>query len=124
MSAANPYHAADARLEASFRRVHGNSEQTHVHIYQLGEREYAAVAFDIDPVEFIPQAAETVAYDPTLDGATERAYRWMQHNPKGVAGDDGGGRGISEKIMNALKKIDDYGNEQVDDIRQQEGGPQ
>jgi hypothetical protein len=115
----------------TYRRIHGNSDQTHVAILSLGERDYVSVAVDVNPGDFEGQAAEVVAYDPTIEGVHERTQRWMDGHPKGVLGgqpqgSEGGKQG--SKVLDILKRIvrgiNDYGNQQVDDIQQQGGGKQ
>lgn len=116
-----PYDGTTEDVVATYRRVHGNGEQTHVAILSAGREHYVAVAYDIDPVEFTPVAAEAVAYDPTLEGCVERARRWMDSHPKGVAADEDGGGWLS-KVWAVLARLDEYGNEQLDDIEGQQGG--
>lgn len=117
----------DTRDEAvhTYGRVHGNGEQTHVSILSCGSDHYVAVAYDVDPGDFEPIAAECVAYDPTLEGAVERAKRWMERNPKGVAYQEGNGDGGENKILAFLKRmarnVNEYGNQQMDEMQQQGG---
>lgn len=128
-----PYNDTDDDLVATYRRVHANGEQTHVAVLSAGSNDYVAVAYDIDPRDYVPVAAECVAFDPTLEGVCERARRWMQQHPKGVAGADesgeGGGSGgrMLGAVMQMGKKLNDYGNQQMHDIQnaqQQNGGQQ
>lgn len=117
-----PYDDTAEDVVATYRRVHGNGEQTHVAVLSAGREHYAAVAYDLDPVTFTPVAAEAVAYDPTLDGCVERAQRWMDQHPKGVA-DDGDGGGWMDKLWAVLKRLDEYGNEQLDEAQRKGGQP-
>lgn len=105
------YSEGEAAVERAWHRVHGNSEQTHVLVVDLGEH-YAAVALDVDPREFDPVAADILAFDPTPEGAQTRAERWMETHPKGILGDGGdGGGGIGGKLVGGLRKLNDYGND-------------
>lgn len=117
-----PFTETDESVLDTYRRVHGNGEQTHVAVLSAGESRYVAVAYDIDPVELAPGAAECVAYDPTLEGVRERARRWMERNPKGVIGDaeDGGSGRLTGSIIKGLKKMNDYGNQQVEQVQEQQ----
>lgn len=109
---------------ATHRRVHANGEQTHVAILSVSERDYAAVAFDLNPADFEPVAAACVGYDPTLEGITERAERWMDTHPRGVLGGEGEDSGGGSKVLAYLKrvamKLNEYGNQQIE--QQQQGG--
>jgi len=124
-----PYTDSDEDVVKTYRRVHANGEQTHVALLSAGSDDYVAVAYDIDPREYRPVAAECVAFDPTLEGVCERARRWMQRHPKGVAeasdgGSDGGGR-VMGAVMKMGKKLNDYGNQQIEQVQesqQQNGG--
>jgi hypothetical protein len=125
------YHDTHDEVVKTYGRAHDTSEQTHVVVLSCGEDHYAAVAYDVDPGDFEPVAAECIAYDPTLEGACQRAERWMETNSKGVLGgqpqgSEGGKQG--SKVVDILKRIvrgiNDYGNQQVDDIQQQGGGKQ
>jgi len=100
-------HAYNTTTESaieSYKRIHGNGEETHVHILSCGDR-YLVVAADVDPREFQPVAGETVGYEPTEESAHERATAYMEQHPKGVLENDSG-RGILEKILDGLKKLD------------------
>lgn len=112
---------ADDAAVRSFRRVHANGEQTRVLVVKVADRDYAAIAYDLDPSDFTPLAAECIAYDPTVEGATERAERWMQAHPKGVlgAGDDDGGSRWLDVLKRIAGKINEYGNEQIEQTQQQ-----
>jgi len=108
-------------------RSHQNSEQTRVSILSAGDDAYVAVAYDVDLGDYSPVAAELIAFDPTLEGAHQRATRWMERNPKGVAyqdgdesGDGGGGKVVSV-LKRLAKNVNDYGNQQMEDIQQQGG---
>lgn len=122
------YDDADDDGVRAYRRIHANGEQTRVMIIKVADRDYAAVAYDVDPSEFTPLQAETIAYDPTLEGATERAERWMQQHPKGVAqslsNGDGGESGSStlSKITAMAGKLNDYGNDLRENAQQQQQG--
>lgn len=100
----------------SWKRIHGNAEETHVFIMEQTD-DYLVLAMDIDPRDWEPVAAEAVAYEPTLEGAVKRSESWMRENPKGIAGGEDGSR-----IMGALKKIaektDDYGSQQVEELQE------
>lgn len=115
------YDDADDDAVRAYRRIHANGEQTRVVIVNVAGRDYAAVAYDIRPSDFSPLAAETIAYDPTLEGVTERAERWMQEHPKGVMQAQGGsdesdGGGALATVKKAAGKLNDYGN----DLREQQ----
>jgi hypothetical protein len=115
----------------TYGRAHDNGEQTHLAILSLGDRDYVAVAFDVDPANYDGQAAEVVAYDPTIEGVHERTERWMQANGKGVLGGqpqgseggDGGSR-VVEMLKRIVRGVNDYGNQQVDQMQNQNGGKQ
>lgn len=125
----NPYANTDDELIDTYRRIHANGEQTHVVVMTAGEA-YVATAYDIDPVDLAPVAAECVAYDPTIEGIGERVQRWMQANPRGVVGDGGGenGDGLGQKLnrffIRMLKRLNEYGNRQMEDMHQQGGEQQ
>jgi light-regulated signal transduction histidine kinase (bacteriophytochrome) len=90
----------------SYRRVHGNGEETHILIVSCNER-YVALAYDVDPRDFEPVASHLISYSPTQQAAEERVRVWMENNPKGVAYDqEDDSEGIGAKIWNALKKLD------------------
>lgn len=116
--ALNPYNDMDATVADAYARIHGNGEQTHVAIVSAGDG-YVAVAYDIDPREFEPVEAEIIAYDPTISGCQTRAERWMEQHPKGILGEEGGG-GIWASIADGLKRLNDYGDDLVEE--QQQGG--
>lgn len=127
MAGANPYQHTTADCARAFRRIHGNGEQTHVLVVGIDADRYVALAVDVDPVEFQPGAAEPIAYDPTPDGAAEKARRWMETHPKGVLGEDadeGGSLGskIARFIVEGARKLDDYGDRQVEQMQDQQGG--
>lgn len=109
----NPYTQTKEDIAASYRRIHGNSEQTHIAVLSAGENAYVAVAYDVDPREYEPVAAEIIAYDPTIDGVVQKADRWMETHPKGVLGESESGGGGS-RVLSALKKLNDYGNNLAD----------
>lgn len=121
-----PYNDTDDDLVKTYRRVHANGEQTHVAILSAGSDYYVAVAYDIDPRDFIPVAAECVAFDPTLEGVCERAQRWMERHPKGVMGENesGGGSRFMSAIVKGANKLNDYGNQQVQQMQEQQDGGQ
>lgn len=100
------YTESDETIVHSYRRIHANGEQTHVHILSTGDR-YTVVAADVDPREFVPVAGETIGYEPTVESAQERAQAWMEANSKGIAESDGKGN----VIVRLLKKLNDYGND-------------
>lgn len=106
------YQDTSESIATSFRRIHANGEETHVHIVSAGER-YVVIAADVDPREFEAVAGECIAYAPTLEVAHERATAWMEQRSKGVLGeaDSGGG---SSKIMDMIRKLNDYGNSLAD----------
>lgn len=115
----------------TYRRVHNNGEQTHVIVQSLGQRDYVGVAVDVNPGDFEGQAAEVIAYDPTLEGVHERTQRWMDTHGKGVLGgqpqgSEGGKQGskVVEILKRMAKGINDYGNQQVDQMQNQNGGKQ
>lgn len=132
MTTAETYHQTSEDVVRTYRRIHGNGEQTHVVIMSVGDRDYAAVAYDIDPSEFSEGHAETIAYDPTIEGVVERAERWMERNPKGVlqsmggGEDDSGGGKTWERVKAMAGKLNEYGNEQRKQMQhnQQGGGKQ
>lgn len=120
-----PYTDTDDDLVHTYRRVHANGEQTHVAVLTAGDSRYVAVAYDIDPAELVPVGAECVAFDPTLEGVVERARRWMEQHPKGVLGDEqGGGRGskLVGAIVKGANKLNDYGNQQMEQMQEQQEG--
>lgn len=100
------YSDVGGHVERSWRRVHANSEQTYVYVVSTGDAGYAAIAADVDPREYKPVEAEIIAYDPTLEGAIERAERWMEQNRKGVASSSSGG--VLRKLY---EKLNDFGND-------------
>lgn len=112
------YTDAEARVFDSFVRTHANGEQTYVAILGAGEDRYVAVAYDVDPGELQPTDADCVAYGPTLNGVAERARRWMESNPKGVLGTADGSNGIVARLVGALRRLNDYGNDQLDDMQE------
>lgn len=119
------YTPTDEDLVESHRRVHGNGEQTHVHVLTAGERAYVAVAVDVDPREYGPVTAELVAYDPTLEGARERTERWLEAHPKGVLGAEPGesgherrGQAIIQGFWRFLKRVNEHGNKQVREMQE------
>lgn len=123
----NPYDDTDDEIVRTHGRVHANGEQTHVAIMSCGERHYVAVAYDIRPADFTPIAAQAVAYDPTIEGATQRAENWMENNPKGVApGEDSDdSSGVLRTLKGAGQKLNDYGNTLAEKQQQeQQGGEQ
>jgi len=69
------YDETDDDVVRTYRRVHGNGEQTHVAVLSVSDRDYAAVAYDLNPAAFEPVAAEAIGYDPTLEGIHERTER-------------------------------------------------
>lgn len=109
------YEPGENRVVDSFRRIHANSEQTHVIVVETGE-DYAAIAYDIDPREYEPVASEIIAYDPTKAGAKQRASRWCQENPKGI-GRQSGGPGLLRRV---LSKLNSYGQTLADQQQQQQ----
>lgn len=108
----NPYNPTDEEVARSYRRIHANSEQTHIAILSAGDSAYVAVAYDVDPVEFRPVAAECIAYDPTIDGVAQKADRWMETHPRGVADDDD--TGGASRLWGILQKLNDYGTRLVE----------
>lgn len=103
------YQDATEKVAQSWKRIHANGEETHVHILTAGER-HAAIAVDINPIDFEIVDSAVISYSPTKEGATEQAYAWMEQHPKGVAGGGGGG----SRLMGLLKKINDYGENLAD----------
>lgn len=103
----------------TYRRIHANGEQTHVAIISVGEDDYAAISYDVDPRDYDPVAGKLIAFDPTLEGAVERADRWMETHPKGILGtQDEDGDGLWDSVMRALKKLNDYGNDMIEEQQQ------
>lgn len=118
-----PYTETDETVHDTYRRVHANGEQTHVVILSAGSNYHVAVAYDIDPAEVEPVGGECIAYDPTLEGARERARRWMERNPKGVLGESesgGSGKRIVGAIVKGANKLNDYGNQHVEQMQDQQ----
>lgn len=111
------YSSTKEDIVKTYRRIHANGEQTHVAIITVGEDNYAAIAYDVDPRDYDPVAGEIIAFDPTLEGAVERADRWMDTHPKGILGgqedDDSGG--LWSAVMRGLKKLNDYGNDMIEE---------
>lgn len=123
------YNETDDDVVRTWRRVHANGEQTHVAILSVSKRDYAAVAYDLAPGDFEAIDAAAIGYDPTIEGVIERAERWLDAHPKGVAyegdsGGDDGGRDWGKLFMNMLKKLNEYGNQQRDQMQQNQGGKQ
>lgn len=111
------YDDYDHGYAAGYRRIHANSEETHVVVIERGD-DYTAIAIDIDPREYSAVASEVISFDPTLESAVQRAGRWMQQHPKGIAGgeSDGGG-GAWQAIMGMLRKLNEYGNQQTEQMQ-------
>lgn len=107
------YRENSAEILDSYKRIHGNYEETHVHIIHSDGGDFAVVAVDVDPRESVGVASECVAYAPTRDGAQQRAQEWMGDNPKGVAG-GGSGDNIGGRLVGVLKKLNDYGESLAD----------
>ena len=103
-----PYTRAGDPIEtvSSYRRVHANSEQTHVVIAAISDQSYVAFAYDIDPRDYDAVAGELIGYEPTLDGAQTRAQQWMHQHPRGIGADEDGGGGIGAKLFGFLKQLD------------------
>lgn len=116
----NPYNDTRDECVKTWGRAHANGEQTHVAVVTVGDDRYAAVAYDVDPADFSALAAACVAYDPTLEGVTTKAQRWMENHPKGVAPGDGGGEGW---LSRAWRKFMAW-SEQVAENRQDANGGQ
>ena len=116
------YDETDDDVVRTYRRVHANGEQTHVAVLSVSDRDYAAVAYDLNPAAFESVATEAIGYDPTLEGIHERTERWLEAHPKGVLGgngeDSGGGRGIVAYLKRVAVKLNEYGNEQVTDMQE------
>ena len=92
----------------AWERVHANGERTQVYVLPAGER-YVAVAVDVDPVEFTPGDADTIGFSPTESDARAHATRWMEQNPRGVAG-DGKESGVVGSLLTGLQKLDQSAN--------------
>lgn len=104
------YTEAREGLVGTYRRVHANGEQTYVYIVSAGESAYVGVVADVDPREYEGVSGEVVAYDPTLEGVQARVERWLQSNPKGLAGSSGGASGLLGRLLGVLRRVDDYGS--------------
>jgi len=102
-------------IAKSYRRIHANGEETHVHILSCGEDRYVVVAADVDPREFAGGGAACLGYAPSIDAAHERAEVWMEQHPKGVAPDGDDGPGLAARIWGALQKLDQSENQQTED---------
>lgn len=111
-------HAYTKEARDGWRRIHANGEETHVRLLDCGDR-CVVVAFDVDPREFAAVASECIAYSPTRDAAKERAVAWMEQNPRGVAGDGGGG-GFASKMVSGLKKLDQSASPAEADVETEE----
>lgn len=103
------YQYSDEDHVKSWKRIHGNGEETHVHIVSCGER-YVVLAGDVDPREFAAVGSGAIAYSPTLEAAQERAEAWMEQHPKGILGESESSGGVGSKLIGALRKLNDYGN--------------
>lgn len=121
----NPYNDTRDECVKTWGRAHANGEQTHVAVVTVGNDRYAAVAYDVDPADFSALEAACVAYDPTLEGVTTKAQRWMENHPKGVApgGSQGKGRLAAawEKFVAWCEKVVEQGQESKQGKQQLEG---
>lgn len=120
----NPYDDTADKVVATFGRIHGNGEQTHVAVLSRGQNAYVAVAYDIDPGDYEPVAAAAIAHDPTLEGVEARAKRWMEQNPKGVAPEGGGADGGPGLLRRIVAKLLDFGERRAEKLEQQHGEKQ
>jgi hypothetical protein len=101
------YESLPEDIAKSYRRIHANGEETRVHILSCGEDRYVTVAVDVDPKEFQPGAAATIAYSPSIDAAHERAQAWMEAHPRGVdPGGNGDSPGILQRVWQWMQKFD------------------
>jgi len=100
------YNDTHEDIAKSYRRIHGNGEETHVHILTCGEDRYVVLAADVDPREYQGGGAACLGYEPSIDAAHERAQAWMEQHPKGVAPGDDDGPGLAARIWGALQKLD------------------
>jgi hypothetical protein len=84
------YQDATEDIVTSYKRIHGNSEQTAVYVLSVGEEWYLSVACDVDPVDADPGQAELIGYAPTIDGIHKRTERWLETHARGVGAEDSG----------------------------------
>lgn len=114
------YQNSNLRSVVSWRRIHGNGEETHVVIHEHGD-DYVATAVDIDPRSYEAVASAHLGFEPTIESAEKKAEAWMREHPKGILGDGGESGGIGSKInaaaLKLMKKLDEYGNKQVEEIQ-------
>lgn len=114
------YERSDHAAAKSWKRIHGNAEETHVVIVALNG-DYMGVAMDVAPAEWELQAAELLCYEPTAGAAEQKTETWLHNNPKGVLG--GGGSDGESKAMEIGKKVfnalDQSANQELDSMQDQ-----
>lgn len=108
------YRDTDEQIVESFRRVHGNYDETHVYIVKNGSKKFTVMAVDVYPDDHEPIAAEVIANEKRKDVADDRAHDWMEAHPKGIAGKESGDSGLLAKLMGAIMKVDKAGTNMVD----------
>lgn len=86
MSSEPAFARSDATVAASWRRAHQTDEETHVVVLDLAGELFVAAAMDFS-AEGELSASEEIATTVTEAEAERRAERWLQDNPKGIAGD-------------------------------------
>jgi len=104
----------DHGYAASWRRIHGNSEETHVFVIERND-DYMAVALDIDPRDWSAVASDAICYEPTLESAIKKAQTWMREHPKGIASSKSGS-GAMAKLWGILKKFDQSASDDLQSI--------
>lgn len=105
------YRDTDEQIVNSFRRVHGNHDETHVYIVKNGSKKFTIMAVDVYPENHEPIASEVIAHEKRKDVAEDRAQDWMEAHPKGIAGNESSGGGILAKVMGAIMKVDEAGKD-------------
>jgi len=70
---------------------------------------------DFYPDDFEAIAAEIICHEKREEVAEDRAVRWMEDNPKGIAGDGSKtSSGVLSTIMSALQSVDEQGKQLAD----------
>lgn len=114
------YRDTEEDIKASYRRVHGNYDETHVYIVKTGSKKYTVMAVDTYPEDRQPLASEIIAIEKREDVAEDRAEEWMERHPKGIAGDQSSGGGLFSKLMSVFQSVDDAGTSMVENQREEQ----